>query len=154
TVIKGPQTVLWGPGASAGTIKFDRRAPGFTESGLIFDGALTGGSWGRNDQSADLAAGTEKVYARVTANHSHSQDYKDGDGNIVASRWDKWNADVALGLTPDADTLIELSAGTGDGEARYAGRGMDGSQFKRESLGLRFEKQNMAGSLKKIEAQA
>ncbi|HUG57761.1 MAG TPA: TonB-dependent copper receptor [Candidimonas sp.] len=154
TVIKGPQTVLWGPGASAGTIKFDRQAPGFTEPGILFDGVLTGGSWGRNDQAVDLAAGTEKAYARVTANHSHSQDYKDGDGNIVASRWDKWNADVALGITPDVDTLIELSAGTGDGEARYAGRGMDGSQFKRESLGLRFEKQNISGSLKKIEAQA
>ncbi|SHH16394.1 TonB-dependent copper receptor [Pollutimonas bauzanensis] len=153
TVIKGPQTVLWGPGASAGTIKFDRDAPGFTEPGVLFDGTLTGGSRGRNDQAADLAAGTEKFYARVTANHSHSQDYKDGDGNIVASRWDKWNTDVALGLTPDADTLIELSAGTGDGEARYAGRGMDGSQFKRESLGLRFEKRNMDGMLKKVEAQ-
>ncbi|NYT61031.1 TonB-dependent copper receptor [Alcaligenaceae bacterium] len=153
TVIKGPQTVLWGPGASAGTIRFDRNPPQFTEPGILFDGALTGGSWGRNDQSADLAAGNDKVYTRVTANRSHSQDYKDGDGNRVASRWDKWNADIALGFTPDADTLIELNAGLGDGEARYAGRGMDGTQFKRESLGLRFQKKNLGETLKKVEAQ-
>ncbi|HUH86858.1 MAG TPA: TonB-dependent copper receptor [Pusillimonas sp.] len=152
TVIKGPQSVLWGPGSSAGTIRFNRLPPGFTELGVLFDGRLTGGSWGRNDQALDLGAGNDKVYARVTANHSHSQDYKDGDGNIVASRWDKWNADVALGFTPDADTVIELSAGTGDGEARYAGRGMDGAQFKRESLGLRFEKDNMGKVLRKVEA--
>lgn len=153
TVVKGPQSVLWGPGASAGLIRFDRDAPGFTEPGILFDGNLTGGSWGRNDQNADFAAGNDKIYTRITANHSHSQDYKDGDGNIVPSRWDKWNTDVAIGLTPDADTLIELSAGVGDGEARYAGRGMDGSQFKRESLGLRFQKDNMGAAFKKIEAQ-
>ena len=153
TVIKGPQTVLWGPGASAGTVRFDRDTPPFTEPGVRFDGSLTGGSFGRNDQTADLTAGNEKVYTRFTANHSHSQDYKDGDGNTVPSRWDKWNADVALGFTPDADTLYELTAGTGDGEARYAGRGMDGSQFKRESFGLRFEKRNLGEVLNQVQAQ-
>lgn len=153
TVIKGPQTVLWGPGASAGTVRFDRDTPPITEPGVRFDGSLTGGSFGRNDQTADLTAGNEKVYTRFTANHSHSQDYKDGDGNTVPSRWDKWNADVALGFTPDADTLYELTAGTGDGEARYAGRGMDGSQFKRESFGLRFEKRNLGEVLNQVQAQ-
>lgn len=153
TVIKGPQTVLWGPGASAGTIRFDRDTPRFTEPGVRFDGSLVGGSNGRNDQAADLTVGNDKVYTRITANHSHAQDYKDGDGNKVPSRWDKWNADLALGFTPDADTLYELTAGTGDGNARYAGRGMDGSQFKRESFGLRFEKRNLGGVLDKLEAQ-
>uniref|UniRef100_UPI000976F3AB TonB-dependent copper receptor n=1 Tax=Bradyrhizobium mercantei TaxID=1904807 RepID=UPI000976F3AB len=153
TVIKGPQTVLWGPGASAGTIRFDRDTPRFTEPGVRFDGSLVGGSNGRNDQAADLTVGNDKVYTRITANHSHAQDYKDGDGNKVPSRWDKWNADLALGFTPDADTLYELTAGTGDGNARYAGRGMDGSQFKRESFGLRFEKRNLGGLLDKLEAQ-
>ncbi len=56
-------------------------------------------------------------------------------------------------LDPDEDTLIELTAGKGDGEARYAGRGMDGSQFKRESLGLRFVKSNVSDVLEKVEAQ-
>ncbi|QIM72635.1 TonB-dependent copper receptor [Bordetella trematum] len=153
TVIKGPQTVLWGPGASAGTIRFDREAPHFEEPGVRFDGSLTGGSFGRNDQMLDLTAGNGKVYTRITANHSHSQDYKDGDGNKVPSRWDKWNADFALGFTPDADTLYELTAGTGDGNARYAGRGMDGERFKRESFGLRLEKQHLSDTLSKLEAQ-
>lgn len=153
TVIKGPQTVLWGPGASAGTIKFDRDAPGLAEAGILFDGSVVGGSFGRNDQTADLTVGNEKLHARITANHSHSQDYEDGDGNTVPSRWDKWNADVALGITPDADTLYEVTAGTGDGEARYAGRGMDGSKFKRESFGLRVERRNIGATLNAAEAQ-
>lgn len=153
-VIKGPQTVLWGPGASAGTIRFDRKAPRFEDGKPVqFDGSLTGGSWGRNDQSADLALGNSHYYARITANHSHSQDYKDGNGDKVPSKWHKWNTDIALGLTPDERTRIELSAGTGDGEARYAGRGMDGVKFKRESLGLRFEKTDLSDHWNKLEAQ-
>ena len=90
---------------------------------------------------------------RVIGNQAHSDDYKDGNNDTVASRYDKWNGDVAVGFTPDADTLLELTAGRGDGEARYAGRSMDGSQFLRESLGLRFEKSNIGEVLDKVEAQ-
>ena len=68
TVIKGPQTVLWGPGASAGTIKFDRDTPRFTEAGARFDGSLQGGSNGRNDQAADLTVGDRKS-TRLNSSH-------------------------------------------------------------------------------------
>ncbi|HEY0201967.1 MAG TPA: TonB-dependent copper receptor [Burkholderiaceae bacterium] len=153
TVVKGPQTVIWGPGASAGLVRFDRERPDLSASSVRFSGSLLGGSAGRYDQTIDLAAGNERYYGRVTANRSHGQDYKDGNGHTVPSEWDKWNADVALGFTPDADTLVELSAGTGNGEARYGGRGMDGTQFKRESAGLRFEKKNLSPWLAKLEAQ-
>ncbi|MCA3932091.1 TonB-dependent receptor plug domain-containing protein, partial [Burkholderia sp.] len=85
TVVKGPQSVLYGPGASAGTVLFERVTPRFERPGMRFDGSLVGGSFGRNDQNIDLTAGTPDVYGRVTANHAHSQDYKDGNGNTVPS---------------------------------------------------------------------
>ncbi|WP_236199489.1 TonB-dependent copper receptor [Pseudomonas pseudonitroreducens] len=153
TVVKGPETVIWGPGASAGTIRFDREPERFGELGMRVNGSLTAGSNGRFDRVLDAAAGGPLGYLRVTGNKSQSDDYEDGSGNTVPSRWNKWNGDVAVGWTPDADTLVELTAGKGDGEARYAGRGMDGSQFKRESLGLRFEKSNIGEVLDKLEAQ-
>src|SRR5690606_19207806 len=87
-----------------------------------------------------------------TANRSAQDDYEDGDGRRVPSQWMKWNADVEAGWTPDADTRLLATIGAGDGEARYAGRGMDGSQFKRESGLLRFEKVRMGGVLDAIEA--
>lgn len=154
-VVKGPQTVLWGPGASAGTVRFERSKPVFTEEDapVRFEGSVVGGSWGRHDQNADLTTGNEHIYARVAANHSHSQNYKDGNGDVVPSRWDKWNVDLAVGLTPDTDTLYEFTAGVGDGEARSAGRGMDGTRFKRESVGFRFEKENITPWLEKVEAR-
>ena len=153
TVIKGPQTVLWGPGASAGTILFDREPERFGELGTRVNASVLVGSHGRFDKLVDAAAGGPQGYVRVIGNTAHSDDYRDGNNDTVASRYDKWNGDVAVGWTPDADTLLELTAGKGDGEARYAGRSMDGSQFKRESLGLRFEKSNISDVLDKLEAQ-
>lgn len=153
TLIKGPQTVLWGPGASAGVVRFERERPDFAAGPVNFTASLLGASAGRNDQNADLAAGNDQFYARISANHSHGQDYKDGDGTSIPSGWNKWNADAALGWTPDADTLVELSAGAGDGWARSAARGMDGTQFRRDSLGLRLQKQNITPWLSKVEAQ-
>ncbi len=151
-VVKGPQTVLWGPGASAGTVRFSRDREQFDEPTVKLAGSLLGGSFGRNDQVLDATFGAKPGYARISANRSDSDDYRDGNGNAVASEWNKWNADLALGWTPDADTVLEATGGVGDGEAHYAGRGMDGSQFKRDSYGLRLEKKNLPGALDSIEA--
>lgn len=153
TVIKGPQSVLWGPGASAATVLFEREPEQFSEPDYRLNASLMGGSNGRFDRNLDAAAGNEQAYARLMANNSQADDYRDGNGDTVPSRYDKWNTDVALGWTPDADTLIELTGGRGDGYARYAGRGMDGSQFQRESLGLRFEKTNIGETFYGLEAQ-
>ncbi|MCW5580385.1 MAG: TonB-dependent copper receptor [Luteimonas sp.] len=152
TIVKGPQTVQWGGGASAGTVRFEREIPYFDQPGVRVEGSLLGGSHGRNDQVADAIAGGARGYARVTANRSEADDYADGSGARVPSAWRKWNADAAFGWTPDADTVLEASIGTGDGQARYAGRGMDGSQFERTSYGLRFERKGMEGVLDEISA--
>lgn len=153
TVIKGPQTVLWGPGASAGTVLFEREPESFSELGGRLRGSVLAGSNGRFDKVLDGAVGSEQGYLRLVGNQAQADDYEDGSGNTLPSRWSKWNGGLALGWTPDADTLVELTAGRGNGEARYAGRGMDGSQFLRESLGLRFERNNIGEVLDKLEAQ-
>lgn len=154
TIVKGPQTVLWGGGASAGTVRFEREIPYFDEPGLRLDGSAMFASHGRNDQVINALAGNPQVYGRLTANRSESGDYEDGAGRAVPSAWDKWNADAAIGWTPDPDTVLEASVGTGDGQARYAGRGMDGTQFDRTTYGLRFEKKGMEGRLREIAANA
>ncbi|VVE55556.1 TonB-dependent copper receptor [Pandoraea sputorum] len=153
TVIKGPQSVVYGPGASAGTVLFERATPRFDRPGMRFDGSVVGGSFGRNDQNVDLTVGTPDGYGRVSTNHAHSQDYRDGNGNGVPSQWDKWNTDAALGWTPDEHTRIELSAGGGDGYARYAGRSMDGVRFRRETFGLSLDKGHLGEVLERIEAR-
>ena len=153
-VVKGPQTVLWGPGASAGTVRFERDIPRYAELGVQAVGGMLMGSNGRRDAVIDTSVGAERGYVRVSGNTSQADDYEAGDGSRVPSEWNKWNADVAVGWTPDSDTRLELGLGRGDGEARYAGRGMDGSQFDRHSTTLHFEKANMGGVLNRVEASA
>ena len=153
-VTKGPQTVLWGPGASAGTVRFERDREHFSDPAWKASASALGGSFGRNDQVLDVVRGAPLGYARLTANRSESGDYEDGDGRTVGSAWKKWNTDVAFGWTPDEDTLLELGIGAGDGQARYATRGMDGAKFERSNYSLRFEKDNIGDRLARLEATA
>lgn len=154
TVIKGPQTVIWGPTGSAGTILFERDPHRFHELSGHVSGSILIGTDGRFDKNLDAVGGNQYGYLRFTGNQSKAGDYHDGDGNRIHSKWSKWNGDLAVGITPDEDTLLELTAGRGNGEARYADRSMDGSRFLRESYGARFVKSNIgAGPLDKVEAQ-
>ncbi len=111
------------------------------------------GSYGRLDHNVEAAIGDETKYARINANRSVANDYHDGNGDKVHSNWERWNADLALGWKPTQDSWIELKGGKGDGEAAYAGRTMDGTQFQRESLGLHAEQKNLTDVIKKVEAQ-
>lgn len=154
SVIKGPQTVQYANTGSAATVIFERQPEQLTQAKPYRGQAsVLWGSFGRLDQNVEAAVGDEKKYIRLNANRSESNSYQDGDGKSVPSSWERWNADVALGWIPDENTWLELTGGKADGEAEYAGRGMDGAQFARESLGLRFEKKNVTDVIKKIEAQ-
>src|SRR3989338_8677675 len=154
TVIKGPQTVLYGPGNSAGTVLFERTIKRLEQPGWKFNGSLMAGSFGRNDQVADIRAGTPDYYVQGVATRSDSNDYKDGDGRAVHSAFTRWSTNGAMGWTPDNDTRLELSAVLSDGQAAYADRSVDGSRFARENYGFKFEKSHISATLEKIEAQA
>jgi len=154
SVIKGPQTVQYANTGSAATVIFERAPEQFTDDkNYRGQASVLMGSYGRLDHNIETAVGDKQKYVRLNANRSVSDSYKDGAGTSVPSDWERWNADVALGWTPDENTWVELSGGKADGEAVYAGRSMDGSQFARESLGLRVEKKNVTDVIKKIEAQ-
>src|SRR5574340_560220 len=83
TVLKGPQTVLYGPGNSAGTVLFERTIKRFDQPGWKFNGSLAAGSFGRNDQLAAIRARTPDYYVQDTAARPNANDYKDGDARKV-----------------------------------------------------------------------
>ncbi|ENW85300.1 TonB-dependent copper receptor [Acinetobacter pseudolwoffii] len=154
TVIKGPQTVQYANTGSAATVIFERSPEQFKDDkNYRGQTSVLMGSFDRLDQNIEVAAGDEQKYIRLNTNRSVSGSYKDGNGTIVPSDWERWNADLALGWTPDENTWVELTGGKADAEAVYAGRAMDGSKFARESLGLRFEKKNISDVIQKVEAQ-
>ncbi|HUL75939.1 MAG TPA: TonB-dependent receptor plug domain-containing protein, partial [Vicinamibacteria bacterium] len=125
TVLKGPQTVLHGPGNSAGVVLFERERERYTEPGVHAYASPTFGSFGRNDQVADLRAGVRQGYVQASATRSAMDDFEDGRGQSVHSRYERWSATGVLGWTPDEATRVELSGARSDGEAAYADRMMD-----------------------------
>ncbi|MBE2213928.1 MAG: TonB-dependent copper receptor [Opitutaceae bacterium] len=153
TVIKGPQTVIHGPGYSAGVVLFESEAPDTASGQVRASGALTFGSFGRNDQSAEVVAGLGRGYVRANGVRTASDDYEDGDGTVVHSHYERSIFQAAAGWTPDRDTLFEVSGGVSEGEAAYGHGMMDASVLDRENLGLRFRRTNLSPLLTKIEAQ-
>lgn len=154
TVIKGPQSVLNGAGSSAGAVLFERKDKSFKQNGWKGHGSLTIGNAGRSDQVGNIVLGSQEGYVEMGGTRTQANDYKDGSGNKVHSEYTRWSTHGAVGLTPNSDTLLELSAILSDGEAAYADRGMDGSKFERENLAVKLERKNISPLIKKVDAQA
>lgn len=151
TVIKGPQTVLYGNGNAAGVVLFDRApqpAPGVTGFASVMAGA-----WGRLDGVVNAAAAGDKAYVDATASHAESGDYKDGAGKRVHSSYERESLNARAGWLPDRDTRLELSASASRAEAAYADRSMDGVKFDREAYGLKLEKTQLSPLLQAVKAQ-
>lgn len=151
-IIKGPQTVLHGPGNSAATVLFERDPPGFRQGQWRLHSSAVAAA-DRSDFVADLLLGDESFYGRVSGTRAEADDYEDGAGRTVHSRYRRWSANAELGWTPDENTRMALTAAQSDGEAAYADRAMDGVMFARDNVGLRFERDYGGEVLRRIEAQ-
>ena len=60
-VIKGPQTVLWGPCAPAATVLFEREPEQFSKPDYRINGSLLTASNGRFERNLDAAAGNSQA---------------------------------------------------------------------------------------------
>jgi len=154
TLLKGPQSVRYGGGMSGAAVLFERNTERFTQPGMRGNLNLLGGSDGRNDQLADLTAGTTQAYIRMIGTRAHSDDYEDGDGNKVHSAYNRTSATLVAGWTPDDLTLLEASSEYSKARAAYADRMMDGSKFDRQSQRLRFSRDDLSPLVSRVEASA
>ncbi|HVU36109.1 MAG TPA: TonB-dependent copper receptor [Opitutaceae bacterium] len=152
TVLKGPESVRYGPGNSAGVVLFDRTAPRFAAAGAELDTALTAGSFGRNDEFVEARAGNPRGYVEAAGTRTESGDYDDGAGRAVPSSYRRWSVHGAAGWTPDATTALELSGLASDGRAAYADRTMDGVKFARRNLGLRLRRSGLSPAVASLDA--
>ncbi len=153
-VLKGPQSVLYGAGMSAGTVLFERDLKVATQPGITMSSALTIGAFGRHDEMADVRAASKNLYLQGGATRSHTGDYRDGNGAAVHSFYTRWSTNAAVGWTPGDKTLVELSAARSDGQAAYADRMMDGYEFARDNVGLKFDRRFASPWLQRVEVQA
>jgi iron complex outermembrane receptor protein len=154
TVLKGPQTVVHGPGNSAGVVLFDRTPTRYDRPAFQVFASPVVGSWGRNDELGSVEVGASRGYFSVSANRSAMDDYEDGHGESVHAGYERWSANGTVGWTPDGSTRIEVLGALSDGEAAYADRAMDGVAFTRQNVGLRVGRQHITPILQALEGQA
>ncbi len=154
TVLKGPQSVLYGADASAGTVQFERGMKRAERAGVALYTSLTAGSYGRHDEFVDARASIPNGYVQAIATRSHADDYKDGNGDAVHSQYTRWSSTAALGWTPNIDTSLEFSLAKSDGRAAYADRVMDGPQFARDNFDVKFDRRRVSSLVERIEAQS
>jgi len=154
TILKGPQTVLRGPGNSAGVVLFESERTRLDQAGVSGLATVTAASFGRLDAAVDARAGTPDFFARGAFTRTEGDDYEDGEGRAVHAAHERWSTNAALGWTPDVHTLVELSGALSDGDAAYADRMMDGVVFDRENLALRARREHLTPLIAAVEAQA
>lgn len=142
-LVKGPQTVTEGMGLVGGSVRFVRKEPDFQDKTGEFQTAYTAGGFGRHDLMIDAGLGNDKVYGRLNATYNKSDDYRDGDGNKVHSRFERNSQMLQLGITPTAETLLSATYERSRAKAAYADRMMDGSKFDRDAWNIRGQHRNI-----------
>ncbi|CAH9060154.1 hypothetical protein PSECIP111951_02214 [Pseudoalteromonas holothuriae] len=153
TVIKGPQTVLYGSGNSAATVIFERDQQRLQKPQLQGFANAVVASAERRSINVDIKAGTPDYYFRVAGSHSRAGDYQDGNNTTIHSNYKRWNGDMELAYTPSDDNIISLTYGRSDGEVAYADRMMDGSLFDRTHGAIRAQWALSIGVINHLDAQ-
>ena len=148
-VNKGPQSVRYGASV-AGNVVFERRTKRFERAGVRGNVSILGASNHRFDDLIDITAGDKEGYARFIQTRNYSRDYVDGEGRRIHSGYGRHSLTGIVGLTPDTDTLFEVSYDRSRGWAKYAHGMMDGSQFDRDSYAVKFERAHLSPVVKKL----
>lgn len=148
-VNKGPQSVRYGASV-AGNVVFERRTKRFERAGVRGNVSILGASNHRFDDLIDITAGDKEGYARFIQTRNYSRDYVDGEGRRIHSGYGRHSLTGIVGLTPDTDTLFEVSYDRSRGWAKYAHGMMDGSRFDRDSYAVKFERAHLSPVVKKL----
>jgi iron complex outermembrane receptor protein len=136
-LIKGPQTVKFGNGNSAGVVLFDRTAE--KVNGFRVESALTAGSWGRKDMVAIAEYGSDYMSFEGNFSHGESDNYEDGNGDEVHSAYDRDSGSMVFGFEPTDELNVEFDLIVSEAESSSSDRNVDGSLFDRASFGLLLE---------------
>lgn len=156
TVIKGNRTVVYGGGGSGGTVLFERDWPMIDDKG--YNAELSGSYRGNGEQwelGADLVAGSDQGYIRFIAHESESENYEDGHGNEVGSKYDSQSNAILAGVRLGDNTTLQASFEKADEEdVLFPGAQMDSPYADAENTRIKLEHQFTQGALRELKVEA
>lgn len=148
-VIRGVQTLRYGPGAPGGTVLYDRRTPVFDDTSWNLNATTGGSNWSdAPDFDLDAAVGFGDWSLRALGTYRNTDNYNDGSGEEVRSAAESRGGTLMLGWRPDADTEFELSyelSKTDD--ALFAGAGMDAPESTADIVRFQTERSTANGHM-------
>jgi len=99
-IIKGPYALRYGPNFG-GVINMKTLRPYKNKSFKIHAGAMLGyeSNWNGAKEQVYLKGGNDKVFFHLSGNHKEYNNYKDGNGDIVNSAFQRYNFNGQLGVT-------------------------------------------------------
>jgi iron complex outermembrane receptor protein len=134
-------------------VRFEKEQKTYDKPGYDVHASGLVGSFGRHDEVVDANFGNKDYFGTFTGSNSKSDNYKDGNGNEVHSKYHRYSASSSFGVTPDNNKRFEVSAGRSNGYAAYADRMMDGTKFLRENVAAKGQIKNVSDLVEKLEFQ-
>ena len=148
-VIRGVQTLRYGPGAPGGTVLYDRRTPVFDDLSWTLNATTGGSTWSdAPDFDIDAAVGFGGWSFRALGTYRNTKNYSDGSGEEVRSAARSQGAILMAGWRPDVDTELELSyERSNTDDALFAGAGMDAPESTVDIVRFQTERNTANGRM-------
>ena len=148
-VIRGVQTLRYGPGAPGGTVLYDRRTPVFDDLSWTLNATTGGSTWSdAPDFDLDAAVGFGNWSLRALGTYRNTKNYSDGSGEEVRSAAKSQGGIFMAGWRPNADTEFELSyERSNTDDALFAGAGMDAPESTADIVRFQTERTTASGRM-------
>lgn len=151
TVLKGPTTVRHA-GVFGGAVLAERKQPASEEPpGLTLQAQV--GRFGEQLLAAEAVLNTEPAWARVNSRHSERDDYRDGLGRSVPSRFEKRQTMADFGWRIGEHQTLTADVAHSDGQAVYPAFHMDGTAFRQDRLGAGWQARELASWLEQLQVR-
>jgi iron complex outermembrane receptor protein len=143
TVVKGVQSMRFGPGGTAGTVIFERHAPEFPEApDWRAEVDTSYGSWHRDPElGVDGSFGAGGFSLRVQGRVRSFDNYEDGKGETIRSAFESQHANLILGYGKAATGRLELGIeAVRTEDALFGGAGMDSPEDAANTFRLKLRR--------------
>ncbi|MCK5871424.1 MAG: TonB-dependent receptor, partial [Methylococcales bacterium] len=150
-LLKGPQSVKNG-NSIVGSVNFEREPIKYDQLGFRTYSSYLYGSFNQQSLSVDSSVGFEKGYFSYSHNNNRGDNYIDGNGQEVdLTFYNTSNDRIAIGFTPDDNTLFEVSGLLSEGQMGNATIHMDVTRLDRSSYDVHFKKTELNSWLKELD---